>query len=505
MKTIDKKHILLTLVLFFSVLDVCISQVRYKKVNSNLIDSLFSTEIIQVEEIKALDQEQIRNKIKNVQKIIAESTKPLPFIFGVENEVNYNPKNSGNWKNIKDEKYWVLKIMSKEALSLNIIFDTLRIPKQGELYIYSKNKELLIGPIRSHDNPEGNYFGTDIIKGNQLTLVYSAPNSAPNPEINVRYVVHGFKEIKEEELISTTSTTTLDSCFKDVYCLSGWQDNSNSVARLIIGGGACSGTLVNNTSKDGTPYLLTAKHCVDNYPSPVDPDAIVFRFKYRKTSCGGTTTDTYYTMTGSSIKKIFSGADAALLELNNELPLIEDLYLSGWNRNSSLSGYFFNIGHPAAEVQQIARANHPTSLPTRSTSTNMWFPEFSYGGMAGGSSGSALFDENHLIVGGSATLITGNCPPFNAEFSKFYVIWDEFKQWLDPLNLNPTTFEGKYRCEQIDVINRTINNNETIKGCDVKVDNVTIQNNSNVVIDAENEVIIEKDFEVKVGSTLEIK
>jgi len=34
---------------------------------------------------------------------------------------------------------------------------------------------------------------------------------------------------------------------------------------------------------------------------------------------------------------------------------------------------------------------------------------------------------------------------------------------------------------------------------------VTIQNNANVVIDADNGVTIHKDFEVKVGSTIEIK
>jgi len=65
--------------------------------------------------------------------------------------------------------------------------------------------------------------------------------------------------------------------------------------------------------------------------------------------------------------------------------------------------------------------------------------------------------------------------------------------------------DGKYRCVETLVTNRTITSDETINGCDIKVDNVTIQNNADVIIDAENEVIIEKDFEVKVGSTLEIK
>ena len=60
-------------------------------------------------------------------------------------------------------------------------------------------------------------------------------------------------------------------------------------------------------------------------------------------------------------------------------------------------------------------------------------------------------------------------------------------------------------CEETIVSNRTITTNETIEGCDVKVENVTIQNNSDVIIDATNNVTIEKNFEVRSGSTLEIK
>ncbi len=59
-------------------------------------------------------------------------------------------------------------------------------------------------------------------------------------------------------------------------------------------------------------------------------------------------------------------------------------------------------------------------------------------------------------------------------------------------------------CEETIVSNRTITADETIEGCDVKVDNVTIQNNSDVIIDATNNVTIEKNFEVKLGSTFEI-
>lgn len=67
------------------------------------------------------------------------------------------------------------------------------------------------------------------------------------------------------------------------------------------------------------------------------------------------------------------------------------------------------------------------------------------------------------------------------------------------------TLLGYELCITENVHNQTINSDRTIENCNVDIDNVTIQNNANVIIDADNGVTIHKDFEVKVGSTIEIK
>jgi len=48
-------------------------------------------------------------------------------------------------------------------------------------------------------------------------------------------------------------------------------------------------------------------------------------------------------------------------------------------------------------------------------------------------------------------------------------------------------------------------NNQTITGCNLTLQNITIQNNSNVVIDATNNTVINGPFEVITGSSIEIK
>ncbi|MBN1971090.1 MAG: caspase family protein [Candidatus Delongbacteria bacterium] len=68
------------------------------------------------------------------------------------------------------------------------------------------------------------------------------------------------------------------------------------------------------------------------------------------------------------------------------------------------------------------------------------------------------------------------------------------------------TLLGKEICISTDFIHdETINANRTIEDCNVDIDNVTIENNANVTIEAEGNVIIHKNFEAKVGTTLEIK
>ena len=42
-----------------------------------------------------------------------------------------------------------------------------------------------------------------------------------------------------------------------------FEDQINSVIFLDMGGYICSAALINNTSFDLTPYVLTAYHCVD--------------------------------------------------------------------------------------------------------------------------------------------------------------------------------------------------------------------------------------------------
>jgi hypothetical protein len=94
----------------------------------------------------------------------------VPFRFGVDIDVNYTLENSGKWFEKEDGRVWKLKIRSKGAYSINLIFDLLYLPEGTMLYIYNEEKTMLYGPITSQDISDSGVFGTDLIQGSTITL-----------------------------------------------------------------------------------------------------------------------------------------------------------------------------------------------------------------------------------------------------------------------------------------------------------------------------------------------
>ncbi len=68
------------------------------------------------------------------------------------------------------------------------------------------------------------------------------------------------------------------------------------------------------------------------------------------------------------------------------------------------------------------------------------------------------------------------------------------------------TLLGKELCVSVDyIVDMTINANQSIKDCGIVIAGVIINNNANVIFDAEKEIIILDDFETTIGTVLELK
>jgi hypothetical protein len=375
--------------------------------------------------------------------------------FGIEFEVDYDLYNSGIWTDLPDGgKLWRLGIECPGALSINLIFDQYRLPKGATLYIFSDNTNDKIGGFTDYNNQADNFFATDIVLSDKIVIEYYQPaNAAFDAELRLATVIHGYRGSSAFQKGFGQS----GACQRNTSCPEAetWQDQVRAVFALYSGGNElCSGTILNNTANDRKPYALTANHCWNAYQNP---GIWVFRFNWDSPTCTPTTNSTYQTMSGAVLRMRSptntSSTDACLVELNQQIPEDYGVFYSGWSRSTVPSPHAMCISHPSLDIKKIS----PT-LPLYTVVQYVlgWRTDWSTPACTeGGSSGSGLFDSNHRLVGqlygGLSGCSTYGTPNHFDVYGRFDMSWNalpgavsDLKTWLDPLNLNPETWDGFY-------------------------------------------------------------
>lgn len=419
-----------------------------------------------------------------------EKNTGFPYQFGHAFDVDLSMDNSGVWDTLSDgNKVWRLKILSENAFSINLIFDFFRIPSGATLFIYNSNKNILLGAFTSNNNKPHNKFSTDIIKSNTIILEYFEPVNKENGIININKVIHGYKDILLE---SGHDNLTLD-CYYDMACSQGqdWCIEKRSVALILVDDNTrlCSGSLINNTSENLTPYFLTANHCLTGNPSEW-----IFRFQYWSPTCNkNDDAETSLSISGSNLRANYFETDFALLELSSLPPDEYGVVYAGWDRTSSPAQTSSIIHHPGGSTMKITSS----SLPAEPTHWFIGPPgthwkitlEEGDGSTEGGSSGAPLFNENHRIVGqntGQDTDVASHCPPVEKKYGRFDISWEgggasnnRLKDWLDPDNtglksINSISSSGNIGMDLIANCNASANIafNKLYSNCDISQSSV---------------------------------
>lgn len=226
------------------------------------------------------------------------------------------------------------------------------------MYIYDEETGYMQGPISATDN---NKFSSAQINGDRITIELHGATEK-NSEISIDQVVHGY----------SGGYGDAASCNIDINCSQGntWQDESNSVALVVLGNGDrhCSGSLINNTCGDYASYFLTAFHCLDTnldgVLSQLEKEEVEdwsFRFQYKNEACNGNDDDAeYITYSGAKFKSGYSGTDFVLLKLDNDV--VEGLSMAGWSRSTTASSSGASMTHPKGDLMKIGLYNQaPTT------------------------------------------------------------------------------------------------------------------------------------------------
>lgn len=386
---------------------------------------------------------------------------PVGYFIPVTAQFNTH----GTWTIRGNMRIWRLTLATRDAQAVGVLFSQLHLPRGGSLYAYSEDASEVYGAFTSFNNSDAGW-AIRPVHGSSITLEYNAPLELEDPIINVEGISYNYRGFER----SFPGFGDSDPCQVNANCPEGnnWRDQQRSVVRLYLKEGFqfayCSGSLINNTAQDCTPYILSADHCAGQ-ASASDMNQWVFFFNYEAPTCTNPTSQSG--LTGQSIigcslvartnGSVSSGSDFLLVELNNPVPDSYEPYYAGWKRSNIPSGSGVGIHHPSGDIKKISTYTTPTATATLGNPPNThwrvyWSATTSgHGVTEGGSSGSPLISNDGFIIGilsaGLSFCDATNEPDW---YGKFSFSWtsngsaanQQLEDWLDPVGSAPLTLAG---------------------------------------------------------------
>lgn len=389
-------------------------------------------------------------------------------------------QNSGTWDILSDgTQVWRLQIASRDAKSLMMLYNKFHLVEGSQLFLYNENRKQLLGYYDHRTNPiNTERFSTQMIQGEvtNLELVLSPGVNSQDISLEIEGVMYNYRGVdsfvgyyRDDK---PTGFGNSGSCNVNVNCPEGtnWQDQKKGVAEIFIvdgmGGGFCTGSLVNNTANDGKPYFLTADHCGGDAPAAQFAQW-QFYFHFEAVDCTNPgTAPAFQPVTGAEFRSRgpeTGGTDFLLLELSTTTANLAAInaYYNGWDRSTTPSTAGVCIHHPKGDIMKISTYNTALSIQsyTGCLANSHWKANWvatatNYGITEGGSSGSSIFNgTNKLVVG----TLTGGASGCNVPNSNKYDLYGMFSQhwtvngtadnrqlkpWLDPTNSNVESLAG---------------------------------------------------------------
>ncbi len=426
-----------------------ISLIYLTKVSSQISEQGFPESFKLANKSDEIIPEKILDPI-DTGKLLSEDRKEgIPNRFGVLQSLNINIKSEG-LKTIIPGKgtIWRYKIKSTGTYSLGIQFSRYWLPDDAKVFIYDENKNQIAGAFTNVNNNDNQQLAIAEFFSDNAIIEYFEPSEAEfDGELNIGSVSQSYKN-----LMSILQT------FVDVNCPPGanWQIEKRAVCRMTFHDTQyeyfCSGSLLNNVRDDGTPYFLTANHCLS---SNILASTLVVYFNYETDTCNGIYKGIKQTILGSIIVATNNYSDFSLLKLNKMPPSSYNACYAGWDASNRESQNAICISHPGGGLKTIAiDYNPPTTLNSEiywnDSGTSMpgshWAVQYNVGYDSAGSSGGPLFDDHKRIIG---QLHGGSA--LTAYFGKFAISWDhssninaQLAYWLDPDTTKIMAIDSKF-------------------------------------------------------------
>ena len=241
--------------------------------------------------------------------------------------------------------------------------------------------------------------------GTQTTLEVEIPAAAQPAAVQLavpRLSHFTVAPAAAEEAAFTAKVGESGSCNVDVTCRPEYLDQSRSVARMIYvredgKSYLCTGTLLNDAQSSGTPYFLSANHCIS---TQAVASSLTTDWFYRSASCNGTSMNPAATRLAGGATLLYASAvtDTSFMRLNQAAPagiVYAGTYFGGVQAGQNLTA----VHHPQGDLQKVSQgvvlrySNCSGEWCTGSDGTSGTFLTLGWqqGVVEGGSSGSGAF------------------------------------------------------------------------------------------------------------------
>jgi len=247
-------------------------------------------------------------------------------------------------------------------------------------------------------------FWSPNMGGEALTVEIEVPPNAVLEAVKVAVPMLSHVSIDITKQDSLEKVGEAGSCNQDVTCASQYDTLSKSVALMdFIDNGSnyvCTGTLLNDRMSTGTPYFLSANHCISNQTVA---STLYTYWSYKSASCNSTQVSPALTAMTSGATLLYAEptTDTSFMRLNSQPPAGALFAGSSPFDPSSFDGIqgVYGVHHPKGDLQKYSEGDYlgtaacTSSNCSSSTGSNAKFlaVRWNRGVTEGGSSGSGLF------------------------------------------------------------------------------------------------------------------
>jgi hypothetical protein len=356
-----------------------------------------------------------------------------PERFAVNVPQRIAASTEGQWTSSGTTRIWNYSVQVPTAVSLSFHASHFALPASAVLTVSGTRATVV---YRAHDVSRGGLWARPMV-GDTLSLSLSvAASEAQDVQFELDGIQAGYRGLGGlpshpyfvRRLAAAAAAT--QSCLENYSCdaTSANQGPSRAIVAILIGNMyQCTGTLLNTTRGDFTPYVLTARHCENGVLGGGAPQAAnsVTVYWDAVSPCGSPLGSIYDggTPVQGGAATVVEQQDAWLIQLD-AAPAANDAYWAGWDATGGAFTGGYSVHHALGSNKQYVGWYGQAILqqiPAKTLSigydSTFWGLVNQLGSVGAGASGGAVFDPNNHVVG-SASLAalqngansTGVCP-----------------------------------------------------------------------------------------------